>query len=321
MKPELVCPAGTPAALEAAVLAGADAVYAGFANETNARHFPGLNFSPDEMAAGADFAHSHGAKLYVAINTFPEGDALAPWHKAIANAETCGADAVILADIGLCDHAARKHPGLRRHLSVQACATTPEAIAFYSDLFGISRVVLPRVFDLDALQEMVAASPVPCEVFAFGGHCVMAEGRCILSGEACGISPNRGGACSPACAARFEDDENGTTFRLGEFQLDHFGAGQNPGYPTICKGRYLVNGTPAHAFAPPGTLDATQLLPRFLEMGVAALKIEGRQRSRAYVAQVIRTFRALLDGKEAPGLSQLYEGGKGTHGAYGKDWA
>ena len=67
---ELVCPAGTPATLRAAVQAGADAVYCGFRDETNARNFPGLNFSGEELAEGVRFAHDHGSKVLVAINTF-----------------------------------------------------------------------------------------------------------------------------------------------------------------------------------------------------------------------------------------------------------
>ena len=68
---ELICPAGTPAALRAAVGAGADAVYCGFADATNARNFPGLNFSRREMAEGIAYAHRHEARVLVAINTFP----------------------------------------------------------------------------------------------------------------------------------------------------------------------------------------------------------------------------------------------------------
>ncbi len=119
---EIVCPAGTPASLRAAVTAGAHTVYCGFADETNARNFPGLNFDRTEMREGISFAHSHGAKVLVAINTFPRAGDAALWHRAVADAESCGADAVIVADVGLLDYAARNHPQLRRHLSVQAAA-------------------------------------------------------------------------------------------------------------------------------------------------------------------------------------------------------
>jgi putative protease len=105
---ELVCPAGTPAALRSAVEAGAHAIYCGFNDETNARNFPGLNFSRDEMAEGIAFAHKHDAKVLIAINTFPRAGAFELWAKAIDDAARFGADAVILADIGLIDDAARR---------------------------------------------------------------------------------------------------------------------------------------------------------------------------------------------------------------------
>ncbi|HRO16332.1 MAG TPA: U32 family peptidase, partial [Paracoccus sp. (in: a-proteobacteria)] len=91
---ELVCPAGTPAALRAAVEAGAHAIYCGFADETNARNFPGLNFSREEMADAVAHAHARGAKVLIAINTFPRAGAESLWHRAVADAETAGADAV-----------------------------------------------------------------------------------------------------------------------------------------------------------------------------------------------------------------------------------
>ena len=119
---EIVCPAGTPAALRAAVQAGAHTVYCGFADETNARNFPGLNFSRDEMREGVAFAHQHGARVLIAINTYPRAGDEALWHRAVDDAVESGADAVILADPGLLEYTATHHPGMRRHLSVQAAA-------------------------------------------------------------------------------------------------------------------------------------------------------------------------------------------------------
>src|SRR5690606_2984359 len=98
---ELICPAGTPSVLRAAVDAGADAVYCGFRDRTNARNFPGLNFDRNEMRAGVDYAHAHGARVLVAINTFPQAGYEDLWQRAVDDAATLGADALILADIGL----------------------------------------------------------------------------------------------------------------------------------------------------------------------------------------------------------------------------
>jgi O2-independent ubiquinone biosynthesis protein UbiU len=195
---ELVCPAGTPAALRAAVEAGAHAVYCGFADETNARNFPGLNFSRAEMADGVAFAHRHGAKVLVAINTFPRAGQQGLWHRAVADAAQAGADAVILADVGLLAHAAEAHPGLRLHLLVQAAAANPDAINLYAQAFGVRRVVLPRVLTVAEIAAINRETDVETEVFVFGGLCVMAEGRCALSSWATGLSPNMNGVCSPA---------------------------------------------------------------------------------------------------------------------------
>ncbi|HHY03025.1 MAG TPA: U32 family peptidase, partial [Paracoccus sp.] len=183
---ELVCPAGTPASLRAAVDAGAHAVYCGFNDETNARNFPGLNFSPEELAEGVAYAHARGAKVLVALNTFPRAGGESLWHRALANVQAAGADAVILADLGLLDHAATHHPGLRRHLSVQAAAANPDAINFYAATFGVQRVVLPRVLTVDEIRAINREIDVETEVFVFGGLCVMAEGRCSLSSYATG---------------------------------------------------------------------------------------------------------------------------------------
>src|SRR5690606_24847729 len=94
---ELICPAGTPAGLKAAVEAGADAVYCGFRDETNARNFPGLNFSPEELQTGIAYAHGHGVKVLVAINTFARAGTLDLWKRAVDTAVEAGADALIIA--------------------------------------------------------------------------------------------------------------------------------------------------------------------------------------------------------------------------------
>ena len=94
---ELVCPAGTPAALRAAVDAGADTVYCGFNDETNARNFPGLNFSRAEMADSIAYAHRRGAKVMIAVNTLPRAGSPALWHKAVDDVASLKADAIIVA--------------------------------------------------------------------------------------------------------------------------------------------------------------------------------------------------------------------------------
>jgi collagenase-like PrtC family protease len=323
---ELVCPAGTPAALRAAVETGAQTIYCGFADETNARNFPGLNFDRAEMAAGIAYAHARGSKVLIAINTFPQAGAEPLWHRAIADAETAGADAVILADIGLLAHAAEYHTGLRRHLSVQAAAANPDVINFYSETFGVKRVVLPRVLTVDEIAVISREIDVETEVFVFGGLCVMAEGRCSLSSYATGKSPNMNGVCSPASHVHYTEEPAGLTARLGGFTIHRTAKGQPAPYPTLCKGCFTSGGQTGHVFEDPVSLDATQLIPALARAGVTALKIEGRQRSRAYVAEVVRSFRAALEAHAAghsmpaAALAKLSEGQAATTGAYAKTW-
>lgn len=323
---EIVCPAGTPAALRAAVKAGADTIYCGFNDETNARNFPGLNFDRQEMREGIAFAHAHGSKVLIAINTFPRAGDEAIWHRAVADAESCGVDAVILADLGLLDYAARNHPDLRRHLSVQAAAANADVINFYAQTFDVKRVVLPRVLSVQEIAAINAETKVEIEVFVFGGLCVMAEGRCSLSSYATGLSPNMNGVCSPASHVDYREDKGVLDARLGGYTIHRVGQNEPAPYPTLCKGCFGAGDKSGHLFEDPVSLNAEQLIPQLQKAGVTALKIEGRQRSRSYVAQVVRNFRAAVDALEAGRpmpegmLARLSEGQAMTTGAYKKTW-
>jgi putative protease len=323
---ELVCPAGTPAALRAAVDAGADTVYLGFRDETNARNFPGLNFSRAELRDGLAYAHDRGRRVYVAINTFPAAGNPDPWRRAIDDAAELVADALIVADMGLLDYAARNHPEVRRHLSVQASASNPEALRFYHEAFGVRRAVLPRVLTVAEIAALNATIPVETEVFAFGGMCVMAEGRCLLSSYATGKSPNMDGVCSPASHVRYDHSGGQLVSRLGEFTINRYEEGEPAGYPTLCKGRFVAGGCAGYLFEEPVSLNVIDILPELMAAGVTALKIEGRQRGRAYVARVVAAFRQAVDaaarGEEVPAhaLDAMTEGHRDTTGAYTRSW-
>jgi O2-independent ubiquinone biosynthesis protein UbiU len=329
-RPELVCPAGTPAALRAAVDAGADAVYCGLQNETNARNFPGLNFTPAELDQSVGYAHARNAKVLLAVNTFPPAGRFALWGEAIDRAARLGVDAVIVGDIGVADYAARTHPKLRLHLSVQAGASSPEAIRFYCEEFGVKRVVLPRMLTVAEIADLHKQIPCEIEAFIFGNIGMMAEGRCSLTNYATGLSTNMDGVCSPAADVHYEEDAaHNLTTRLAEFVVDRFSVRESAGYPTICKGRYLcaAQSDAYHAFEEPVSLNLSALLPDLMRAGVTALKIEGRQRSRAYVKSVVSAFRKAVDDIMAGGdaafasLLALTEGRRETEGAFaGKKW-
>jgi putative protease len=328
----LVCPAGTPPSLKAAVDCGADDVYLGFKGETNARNFAGLNFDDASIRNGIGYAHDHGAKVLVALNTFPQPGTWPRWQEAVDRAAALGADAIIVADTGLMRYAARTHPGLRIHLSVQGSATSHEAINFYHEHFGVARAVLPRVLSIEQVEKVLERAQVEVEVFGFGSLSIMVEGRCVLSSYATGESPNTHGGCSPAKAVRWLEKDGTLESRLGGVLIDRFGAGENPGYPTLCRGRFVVNDDVYYAFEEPTSLNTLELLPKFHAMGVAAVKIEGRQRSPRYVETVTRVWREAID--ECTSQPQRYsvrpawqealagisEGRQCTLGAYHRPW-
>jgi collagenase-like PrtC family protease len=330
LRPELVCPAGTPAALRTAVDAGADAVYCGLQNVTNARNFPGLNFTPAELQQAVGYAHARKAKVMLAVNTFPSAGRFDLWRQAVDIAAQFGVDAIIVCDMAVADYAARTYPNLRLHLSVQAGASSPEAIRYYCEEFGIKRVVLPRILTVTEIADIHRQIPCEIEAFIFGNIGMMAEGRCSLTNYVTGLSTNMDGVCSPAADVHYEEDaERNLTIRLGEFVIDQFACGENAGYPTICKGRYLCSAKAGgyYAFEEPVSLNLSALLPDLMRAGVTALKIEGRQRSRAYVKAAVSTFRKAVDdimaGREAglASLLALTEGHRETQGAFrSKTW-
>ncbi len=329
---DLVCPAGNLPSLKAAVDNGANAVYFGFRDDTNARHFAGLNFTPAKMAQGLRYARDRGVKVFLALNTYPQPAGWERWRDAVDRAADLGVDALIAADIGVLDYAAERHPQLNLHLSVQGSATNYEALRFYQERFGVRRAVIPRVLSLSQVEHVVEHSPVEIEVFGFGSLCVMVEGRCILSSYATGRSPNTYGACSPASHVEWRETANGLETRLGGVLIERYGKGENAGYPTLCKGRFCVSGNTYHAIEEPTSLNTLELLPQLQAAGVAAIKIEGRQRSPVYVAQVTRVWRAALDtcDRDPAGyrpqaewmneLSKVSEGTQTTLGAYSRPW-
>lgn len=278
---ELVCPAGNLPALKAAVDNGANAVYIGFKDETNARNFSGLNFNDNKVIKSLDYARKHGVKVFIAINTYPQPDGWQKWQRAVDMAADLQADAVIAADMGVMEYAANKYPLLPLHLSVQGSATNHEALRFYHEQFNIQRAVIPRVLSLSQLKKLVTKSPVPLEVFAFGSLCIMAEGRCHLSSYITGQSPNMCGVCSPAQAVSWHQEGKILETRLNKVLIDRYQEGEQASYPTLCKGRFQVNDNTYHALEEPTSLNTMALLPDLHAIGIKALKIEGRQRSPA----------------------------------------
>ncbi|MGD9942359.1 MAG: peptidase U32 family protein [Burkholderiaceae bacterium] len=331
-KPDLVCPAGSLRALKLAVDAGADAVYMGLKDATNARNFAGLNFDLAQAREGIAYAHSRDAQVLMALNTYADAREPARWQRAVDIAAELQADALICADTAVMAYARDHQPQLRLHLSVQASATTYEAIEFYRERYGIRRAVLPRVLTLSQVGHVCRHSSAEIEVFGFGSLCVMVEGRCALSSYVTGQSPNTAGVCSPPSAVRWEDGRDGVRARLNDVLIDCYAPDEPRGYPTLCKGRFHVDGRRDYALEEPTSLNTLEVLPQLMGFGISAIKIEGRQRSPAYIEQVTRVWRAAIDHcaaqpanfavqpQWANTLDDWSEGQQHTLGAYDRPW-
>ncbi len=335
---ELLCPAGNLPALKTAIDCGADAVYIGFKDDTNARHFAGLNFSGKKLDKAVQYVHDQKKKIHIALNTFAHPNGFKRWTDAVDRAADLGVDALIVADIAILDYVATKYPQLELHLSVQASATNVAAIEYYANNFNVKRIVLPRVLSIHQVKQLSRNIPqnVDLEVFAFGSLCIMAEGRCYLSSYMTGESPNTVGACSPAKYVRWQETDNGLESRLNEILIDRYASGENAGYPTLCKGRFQaqIDGESKiyHALEEPTSLNTLAMLPELFAANVASVKIEGRQRSPAYVEQVTTAWRKAIDSYLASPdtyqvkqewnriLDNVSEGSQTTLGAYHRKW-
>ena len=169
-------------------------------------------------------------------------------------------------------------------------------------------------------------------MFGFGSLCVMVEGRCVLSSYVTGESPNSCGVCSPAKSVKWEETPTGRQSRLNGVLIDKYAENENAGYPTLCKGRFQVGEDTFYAIEEPTSLNTLPILPEIIEMGIAAIKVEGRQRSPTYVAQVTKILRAAIDSCQADpenyspdknwieGLDHVSEGNSHTLGAYHRPW-
>lgn len=329
-KVEICAPAGNLPSLKAAIDNGADAVYIGFSGDTNLRNFPALNFTEDEVSRAIQYAHNKEKKVFIAINSYPQEKELPLAREAVDKAYNLGADAVIASDIAILSYIHERYPEKRVHLSVQASASNAEAIDLYHRHFGIKRVVLPRVLTLDEIRALRKETRVEIEVFALGLLCINAEGQCFLSSYITSESINTYGACSHPKFIDFVEEDGGEFKILSNgVLLNKYSPAEEVAYPTPCKGKYqnMATGQLHHAIQDPESLNVLEILPEIIQAGVDSIKIEGRQRSRTYVEQVVRAFREAVDSYYKTGscrvsadtgqhLHSLFEGLAPTYGCY-----
>ncbi|MEW6189363.1 MAG: peptidase U32 family protein, partial [Actinomycetota bacterium] len=237
-KVELRMPAGTLAGLKEAVENGADAVYVGFRSPTNARNFPGLNFSREELRKGIEFAHREGKKIYVTVNTYPQIGELDDCYECVQDAYSVGADAIIISDLSVLEFVRKNFPNFPIHLSVLASACNAQSIEFYKSEFGVKSVTLPRVMHLDEIRELRTLTSVELEIFAYGVLCINCEGRCYLSPYLTGVSNNTYGMCSSSDFVVFDWKDSRLEVRLNGHLLNVLEPEEVFSYPTPCKGKY-----------------------------------------------------------------------------------
>ncbi len=270
-KLELLCPAGDAEQLKMSVLYGADAVYLA-GTSFGMRSFAG-NFPPEELPRAVEFAHNHGVKVHVTVNTMPRNDEAATLPAYLEQLESARVDALILADLGAFTLAGKYAPHCQRHISTQQSVSNYACAQAWYDL-GAQRVVLARELSLEEIRTIrQKVSPeLEIETFGHGAMCVSYSGRCLLSNYMTGRDSNRG-ACAQPCRYQYalmEEKRPGEYFPVFEDE----------------KGTYILNSRDMC------TIDH---LKELMEAGIDCIKIEGRAKSPYYAAIVSGAYRHCID--------------------------
>ncbi|MDO4337597.1 MAG: DUF3656 domain-containing protein [Eubacteriales bacterium] len=279
---ELLAPAGSYEGFEAALGAGADAVYVGGAVFGARAYAP--NFTEEELLRAIDTAHLHNKKLYLTVNTLLKNrelqeqlyDYLAPFYEA-------GLDAAIVQDLGVLRFIRRNFPGLAIHASTQMTVTGPYGMKFLEE-HGAARVVAARELSLRELAAMHQASPIEIEAFVHGALCYSFSGQCLMSSLLGGRSGNRG-RCAQPCRLSYQVKENGGLFKAQESRSKSVRA-------RINRPKDKQSELCPLSLKDICTID---LLPDIIEAGVTSLKIEGRMKQPGYTAGVTSVYRKYLD--------------------------
>lgn len=257
---ELLAPAGSFAALKAAVENGADAVYLG--GKAYSARASATNFTDDELRLAFDYCHIRGVKVYVTANTLLRNDELEQAVKYLAKLYAWGVDGVIVQDLGLASYARLEIPQLEIHGSTQMTLHNSLDLLPLEQL-GLTRVVLARELELQEIKQINERTKLELEVFVHGALCICYSGQCLMSSLIGGRSGNRG-QCAQPCRQPY----NVTNLNL--------------------PGEYVIS---------PRDLNLVDDLQKLQDAGVASLKIEGRLKNPDYVGVVVRNYRQALDGQ------------------------
>ena len=270
-KLELLSPAGDMERLRMSVLYGADAVYLA-GTDFGMRSFAG-NFSAEELPMAVRFAHDHGVKVHVTVNTMPRNDEVIALPAYLEQLDDAGVDSLIIADLGAFTLAGKYAPRCERHISTQQSIANYECATAWYDL-GAKRVVLARELSLPEIIGIREKCPKELEIetFGHGAMCVSYSGRCLLSNYMTGRDSNRG-ACAQPCRYQYalmEEKRPGEYFPVFEDE----------------KGTYILNSR---------DMCMIDHLDDLMSAGVDCIKIEGRAKSAYYAAIVTGAYRHCID--------------------------
>lgn len=270
-KTELLIPAGSLEVLKVAVLYGADAVYIG--GEAFGLRAKAKNFTNEEIREGIEFAHSHGAKVYVTANILAHNEDLAGVETYFQELKKIGPDALIISDPGVFSVAKQICPEIEIHISTQANNTNYGTYLFWWQQ-GAKRVVSARELSLKEIREIRDRIPEEMEIESFihGAMCISYSGRCLLSNFMTGRDANQG-SCTHPCRWKYHLMEES---RPGEY----FPVEENE------RGTFIFNSK---------DLCMIEHIPEMMEAGIDSFKIEGRMKTALYVATVARAYRQAID--------------------------
>ncbi len=273
-KPELLAPAGNLEKLKWACIYGADAVYFG-CEFGSLRSFAG-NFTFDDAKQGLNFLHDRGKKGYVTLNIYPFSDEYDKIESTAKTLDALGADAFIVADLGVLAKLKELNLNAALHISTQANTTSLQTALAYSDL-GAARVNLARELSADQIADITKATAgkIDTEVFIHGSVCFSYSGRCAISDYLTGYRANRG-ECKHPCRWQYALVEEK---RPGEYM---------PVYEDE-RGLYFFNSKELALF---------EYVDKLAQSGIASIKIEGRMKAIHYLASVVSFYRQVIDGRK-----------------------
>lgn len=268
-RPELLLPAGDVEKLKTALIFGADSVYLG-GKQFSLRAYAG-NFTLEQIQDGLYFAHALGKKVFAAVNIIAHNDDLKGLPPYLEQLGQLKVDGLIISDPGVMRMAKKYAPETPITVSTQANVTNYETAAFYREM-GASRIVLSRELNIDDIAVIKEKSGIEIEVFIHGAMCVSYSGRCLLSHYMTGRSANLG-LCAHPCRYRYalmEEKRPGEYYPIDEDD----------------RGSYILNSR---------DLCLLEYIPRLIEAGVDAFKVEGRMKSPLYIASTAQVYRLAID--------------------------